>query len=159
MKSSVKRYEYNPILTAKDVPYPSTLVFNPGVIRHKGMYYMLFRNDYLLSPDNKTRFGTNLGLAYSKDGINWKVDEKPRTIVCDEPVKRAYDPRLHVIDGEVYVCFATDSEHGVRGGIARTEDFENFEVISLSIPDNRNMVLFPEKIDGKYARLERPFTV
>ena len=63
------------------------------------------------------------------------------------------------MDGRVYMCFAVDTRHGVRGGIAVTDDFNKFEVLSLSAPDNRNMVLFPEKIDGKYVRLERPFTV
>lgn len=40
-----------------------------------------------------------------------------------------------------------------------TEDLEHFEVLSLSTPDLRNMVLFPELIGGKYVRLERPFTI
>ena len=40
-----------------------------------------------------------------------------------------------------------------------TEDFENFEILSLSAPDNRNMVLFPQRTGGKYVRLERPFPV
>ena len=33
----------------------------------------------------------------------------------------------------------------------------NFEIISLSVPDNRNMVLFPEKINGMYYKLDRPY--
>lgn len=40
-----------------------------------------------------------------------------------------------------------------------TDDLEHFEVLSLSTPDLRNMVLFPELIGGKYVRLERPFTL
>ena len=57
------------------------------------------------------------------------------------------------------MCFAVDTKHGIRGGIAVTEDFEKFEILSMTVPDNRNMVLFPEKIGGKYIRLERPFPV
>jgi beta-1,4-mannooligosaccharide/beta-1,4-mannosyl-N-acetylglucosamine phosphorylase len=41
----------------------------------------------------------------------------------------------------------------------KTEDFVNYEMISMSVPDNRNMVLFPEKIGGRYVRLERPMPV
>jgi beta-1,4-mannooligosaccharide/beta-1,4-mannosyl-N-acetylglucosamine phosphorylase len=52
-----------------------------------------------------------------------------------------------------------DTKHGVRGGIAVTDDFQKFEVITMTAPDNRNMVLFPERIGGNYVRLERPFTV
>jgi beta-1,4-mannooligosaccharide/beta-1,4-mannosyl-N-acetylglucosamine phosphorylase len=48
---------------------------------------------------------------------------------------------------------------GLRGGIAVTDDFERWDIKSLTVPDNRNMVLFPEKIGGKYVRLERPFPV
>jgi beta-1,4-mannooligosaccharide/beta-1,4-mannosyl-N-acetylglucosamine phosphorylase len=40
-----------------------------------------------------------------------------------------------------------------------TDDFRSFEVLSLSTPDNRNMVLLPEKIAGKFGRLERPMPV
>lgn len=42
---------------------------------------------------------------------------------------------------------------------AVTGDFKEFKIISMSVPDNRNMVLFPEKINNKYVRLERPFAV
>lgn len=72
---------------------------------------------------------------------------------------RVYDPRLTVIGERCYMCFAVDTKHGLRGGIAVTDDFRSFEVLSLSLPDNRNMVLFPEQIGGKYIRLERPLPV
>ena len=71
-----------------------------------------------------------------------------------------YDPRLTVIDGELYLCFAQDTKHGLRGGVARiADDLSSYEILSLSVPDDRNMVLFPEKIDGKFVRLERPMPV
>ena len=65
-----------------------------------------------------------------------------------------YDPRLTVIEGRLYICFAVDTKHGVRGGVAVTDDLEHIEILSLSVPDNRNMVLFPERIGGNYVRLE-----
>ena len=57
------------------------------------------------------------------------------------------------------MCFAVDTNHGIRGGIARTANFDKFDVLSMSGPDNRNMVLFPEKVGGKFCRLERPMPV
>ena len=58
------------------------------------------------------------------------------------------------------MCFACDTKHGTRGGIAKLDQsFNKLTVLSLTTPDNRNMVLFPEKINGKYIRLERPFPV
>jgi len=160
LKSSpvIKRYENNPVLSYKDVPYNAALIFNAGVAKYQGKYVMVFRNDYG-SVEERRLDGTNLGLAFSDDGIHWEVQDKPCFDLKDEEILRAYDPRLTVMDGKVYMCFAVDTRHGIRGGIAVTEDFEKFEIISMTVPDNRNMVLFPEKIGGKYVRLERPFPV
>ncbi|MFV0502606.1 MAG: glycoside hydrolase family 130 protein [Lachnospirales bacterium] len=175
-RKEIVRYE-KPVLTSKDVPYPSSCVFNAGVVKYKGKYIMVFRNDYdyLYGPHFG---GTNIGLCYSDDGINWKVEPEPCFALKDDEINRVYDPRLTVIDDKIYMCFAMDTKHGVRGGIATTNDFHlnsasskianasavhhgpiNFEILTLSTPDNRNMVLFPEKINNKYVRLERPFTV
>ena len=154
----VKRYEGNPVLSAKDVPYPATLVFNAGVTKFRGRYVMVFRNDYGDEREKRLE-GTNLGLAFSDDGIEWEVTAKPCFEMETGELQRAYDPRLTVIEGRCYMCFAVDTAHGIRGGIAVTDDLEHFEVLSLSAPDNRNMVLFPEKIGGRFARLERPFPI
>ncbi len=154
----ITRHPANPVLTASQVPYPSSLVFNAGVLKQTDRYVMVFRNDYKPKGQPELK-GTNLGLAFSPDGIAWTVEPEPCWALRDHEISRAYDPRLTVIENEIYMCFALDTAHGVRGGIARTTDFHDFEILSLSVPDNRNMVLFPEKIDGMYVRLERPFPV
>lgn len=154
----IARCSANPVLSARDVPYPAKLVFNAGVTKFQGKYVMVFRNDY--GPENENRLtGTNLGLAFSDDGVKWEVEPKPCFEMNDEEILRAYDPRLTVIDGRCYMCFAVDTRHGLRGGIAVTDDFHYYEVLSMTVPDNRNMVLFPELIGGMYVRLERPFPV
>ena len=154
----ITRHPENPVLTSEDVPYPSTLVFNPGVTKWAGRYAMAFRNDY--GWEGETRFeGTNIGLAWSDDGIHWSVEPEPILALGDEEILRVYDPRLIVLEGRCYMCFALDTRHGVRGGIAVSDDLYHWEVVSLSVPDNRNMVLFPERIGLKYVRLERPFPV
>ncbi|WP_052465354.1 glycoside hydrolase family 130 protein [Thermotoga profunda] len=155
----IKRHPANPILTYKDVPYISALVFNPGVCKLKDRYIMVFRNDYG-SFEEKRIDGTNLGLALSKDGIKWKVKPEPLHFTLNEKdFIRVYDPRLVTIEEKIYMTFAVDTWHGIRAGIAKTEDFEQFEIIDLSTPDNRNIVLFPEKVNSMYVRLERPFPV
>ena len=154
----VSRCEKNPVLSAEDVPYPATLVFNAGITRFQGRYVMAFRNDYDTGEPRQLG-GTNIGLAVSDDGVNWKAEQHPCFLMESEEIKRAYDPRLTVVDGRVYMCFAVDTRHGIRGGVAVTDDFDSWEVLSMSAPDNRNMVLFPEKIQGKFARLERPFPI
>ena len=154
----ISRYPGNPVLTSADVPFPSDLVFNAGVIPWQGGYAMVFRNDYGYL--GRASFsGTNLGLALSPDGLHWQVEEQPVFSVQDDEIRRVYDPRLTVIDGEVYMTFAVDTRHGLRGGIAHSDDLHHFEIISMSVPDNRNMVLFPQKYQGMYMRLERPMPV
>lgn len=169
LKSSgiIKKFEGNPILSKKDIPYDATLIFNAGVTKYHGKYYMIFRNDYGMQEENYPGYwrdgGIMLGVAESDDGVKWVVRPKPLTDsaeITDPEIKRFYDPRLTVIDDEIFICFAIDTKHGIRGGIGRiTDDFSKLEIISMTAPDNRNMVLFPEKINGLYARLERPFPV
>lgn len=155
----IHRYPGNPILSAADIPYPAQLIFNAGVCKYRGLYVMVFRNDFNFS-DDLHHSETNMGLATSTDGIHWQAAPKPIFSMADADVTRAYDPRLVVMDdGTLYLCFAVDTRHGVRAGIARTEDLEHFKIISLSLPENRNIVLFPRKINGNYVRLDRPFPV
>lgn len=157
-----------PILSKEQVPYDAELVFNAGVAKYNGKYVMVFRDDYnYLGPHTNimggSKFaGTHLGLAFSDDGIRWEVSPQPlwnADMLGDPEIMRIYDPRLTVIDGKCYLCFAMDTKHGLRGGIAVTEDFAHIDILSLTVPDNRNMVLFPEKAAGRYVRLERPFPV
>lgn len=154
----IRRYERNPILSAQDIPYPATLIFNAGVAKFRGQYVMIFRNDWGDFRRGVGPCGTNLGLARSSDGLKWTVDPQPCWEMKTDEIQRVYDPRLTVIDDRLYMCFAVDTKHGIRGGVAAiSDDFKRFDVLSMSMPDNRNMVLFPEKINGKFVRLERPF--
>ncbi len=178
----LKRHPDNPLLTRADAPYPCSLLYNAGIAKFQGRYVMVFRNDYGAAIDRvsaakqreqklPTCEGTNLGLAFSDDGIRWKVEPKPcidletaRKLIAphmpgknpEQELFRFYDPRLTVLDGRLHMCFAVGTANGIRGGVAVTDDFHNWEVMSVSVPDNRNMVLFPEKIGGRYVRLERP---
>lgn len=164
LRSSVKITRYNggePILSKKNIPYEADCIFNAGAVKFKGKYVMAFRNDYQYDGVGAFKKCV-IGLAISDDGICWEVQDKPFLTVedmKDPEVTKVYDPRLTVIEGRCYLCFAVDTKHGLRGGIGVTDDFKSLEVLSLTVPDNRNMVLFPEKIDGKYVRLERPLPV
>lgn len=161
LKSSpvITRCKENPVLSAKDVPYEASFIFNPGVTKYEGKYVMIFRNDVMPQDGSLYNWPIHLGLAFSDDGIHWDVKDKPfisQSQAETDEIERFYDPRLTVIDGELYMCFAVDTRHGLRGGIGKIHNLETLEVLSMTSPDNRNMVLFPEKIGGKYARLERP---
>ena len=67
------------------------------------------------------------------------------------------DPRITCIDGKYWITYSAYSRHGVRIGLAKTSDWKNVERFSLiTEADYRNVVIFPEKINGLYARLDRP---
>jgi len=158
----LERHRGNPILTRDHLPYPGTLVYNPGVVRAGDRYVMVFRVDHGYATD-RVGYGfetIDIGIAYSEDGLTWDVQN--RTVLGELKNAEnlwAYDPRLVTVGEEHYLTFCVDTRHGMRAGIARTADFTQFEVISLSVPDLRNVVLFPEPVGDRYVRLERPFPI
>jgi beta-1,4-mannooligosaccharide/beta-1,4-mannosyl-N-acetylglucosamine phosphorylase len=149
----VKRYEGNPILTPDDVPYPCKLVYNAATIKAHGKYWMAPRIDW--EPDHQA-----LGLATSDDGYRWTMH--PELVFTPNAEEGAHvaDSRFQEIEGRIYLTYSADATGvGIRLGVAETEDFIHYARISLSEPDNRNGALFPEKIGGLFARLDRPFRV
>ena len=166
LKSSplISRHPQNPIMNKDSVPYEAELVFNAGVCKYQGKYVMVFRNDYNYTqhpslPDKHYFADAALGLAFSDNGIDWDVEPKPCLQIRTDEFNRVYDPRLTVVDGRVLMCAALETWHGECGCVFSTDDFEEFELLNMTVPDNRNMVMFPEKIKGRYCRLERPFPV
>ena len=169
LKSSpVIKREARPILTKDDIPYEASLIFNAGVAKFAGKYVMVFRNDYGTNEETfasgKNFEGTSVGVAISVNGLDgWEVTSTTlidSADISDGEIRRLYDPRITIIDGKPYLCLAMDTAHGIRGCVASVNDsFDKIDILSVSAPDNRNMVLFPEKIGGHYVRLERPFPV
>ena len=152
----IKRYQYNPILTKDDVPYPVATVHNAAVVKHEGKYIMVFRS-------HKLNGRSILGIAVSNDGYNFKVNDKPFMIPSTEGIFKEYeaygveDPRITFMDGEYLITYSAYSRHGVRIGLAKTKDFKSVKRVSLiTESDYRNVVIFPEKFGGLYARLDRP---
>ena len=151
----VKRYEGNPLLQGSQMPYPTDMVYNAGVVKWKGQYVMMFRQIYWT--DRFKTYDYRMGMAYSDDGIKWKVDKEAR--FHPKGITKPEDPRLTVIEGRLYVTFCDNTPYGLCGAIAVTDDLKNWEVLYVSVPDNRNFALFPERVNGKICRLERPFPV
>lgn len=152
----VERYKNNPILEKDDVPYPVATVHNAGVVKFNNKYIMLFRS-------HKLNGRSILGLAESTDGFHFTVNKNPfMTPASKEPFKEyeeygIEDPRIIFLDGEFLITYSAYSRHGVRIGLAKTKDFKSVERFSLiTEADYRNVVIFPEKFNGLYARLDRP---
>ncbi|MBF0253176.1 MAG: glycoside hydrolase family 130 protein [Candidatus Omnitrophica bacterium] len=152
----VTRYKGNPILTKDDVPYPVATVHNAGVVKFNDKYVMLFRS-HLLNGRSV------IGMAESRDGYGFKVKPKPFLVPSSDSKFGEYeeygveDVRISKIDDDFLLTYSAYSRHGVRIGLAKTKDFETVERISLiTQSDLRNVVIFPQKINGLYVRLDRP---
>ncbi|MFZ5979959.1 MAG: glycoside hydrolase family 130 protein [Candidatus Zixiibacteriota bacterium] len=158
----MKRNDKNPVITRRDIPTVKprlddvSSVFNPGAVKFNDQYLLLLR------VQNRGR-ETFLVKALSADGENFTVDNR---IVYFEGVENEretiyhiYDPRITMLDGKYFIMLAVDMDRICRLGLAVTEDFERYRWLGLvSDDDNRNGVLFPEKINGRYCRLDRPNT-
>jgi predicted GH43/DUF377 family glycosyl hydrolase len=152
----IERYSGNPILTKDDVPYPVATVHNAAVVKFNNRYIMIFRS-------HKLNGRSILGKAESDDGLNFKVDKVPFMVPATEGIFKEYeeygveDPRITFLDSEYLISYSAYSRHGVRVGLAKTNDFISIERFSfITEADYRNVVIFPEKFNGLYARLDRP---
>ena len=176
------RYEY-PVLTREHIPLtwrydlnPETTpyfmerlginaVMNSGAIELNGKYYLVARIE---GNDRKSFFG----VAESDNGIDgFRFWDYPILLpdTCPEETN-VYDMRLtkHE-DGYIYGVFCSESKDTTvndlsaavaAAGIVRTKDLKNWErlpnLVTLNSPQQRNVVLHPEFVDGKYAFYTRP---
>ena len=156
----MRRHPNNPIITRQDIPeiHPHLIdvssVFNPGAVKFDNKYILLLR------VQNRGR-ETFILKAEGQDGINFQISDQ---IVhfdgiekVTEKIYHCYDARVTLIDDTYYVMFAMDMDSGCQLGLAKTTDFNSYEFMGIvSTEENRNGVLFPEKINGKFMRLDRP---
>jgi len=148
----------NPIITPDMMPVRCYSVMNSGATIFKDKVLLLLRVEYC---DRSQHFH----VALSEDGINFKVSPQeinyPLSITEAHtgPASR-FDMRITYIKNEDrYIIFHAAWMSNLGCGVATctTEDFINFTPMGyISEPSNRNAVLFPEKINGMYARLDRP---
>jgi len=176
----LKRYEGNPIL--KPIPenyWEAKSVYNPAAIRIDGTTYIVYR---ALGNDNISR----LGFAWSRDGFNMdgKLNypiftpdaeyEFKETEILRNRIREkggCEDPRLTLIGDRIYMTYSAYGEVlQIAMASIKIQDF-------IKIPNtpkseikkkwikygplfsnvyDRNAVLFPERIDGKYVLLRRP---
>lgn len=177
------RYK-NPVLTSAHIPYnwrydlnPLTnpflierfginAVLNSGAIKWKGKYILMARVE---GNDRKSFFA----IAESSNGIdNFRFWDYPVVMPeTDEPDTNVYDIRLvEHEDGWIYGLFCTErrdqsapegdqSAAIAQCGIARTKnliDWERLADLKTKSPQQRNVVLHPEFVNGKYAFYTRP---
>jgi beta-1,4-mannooligosaccharide/beta-1,4-mannosyl-N-acetylglucosamine phosphorylase len=148
-----KRYSQNPIITSEVVPN-AHVIMNSAVVKYKGAYAGVFRVD-------TQEMVMELHVGFSQDGINWDI--KPNRLKLTGAVPESipsgmgYDPRITKIGDIYYVTWCYYPTPGPSIGLAQTRDFKTFtQLATILLPYNRNAVLFPRKIKGKYALLHRP---
>jgi beta-1,4-mannooligosaccharide/beta-1,4-mannosyl-N-acetylglucosamine phosphorylase len=146
------RYSANPVIPRDHIP-GSNSIFNSAVVPYEGAFAGVFRVDDM---------GREMRLhaGRSKDGLAWDLDHERIHFVCDEPeistFVYGYDPRVVWIEDRYYVTWC-NWFHGPTIGVAYTYDFETFtQLENAFLPFNRNGVLFPRKLHGRFAMLSRP---
>jgi beta-1,4-mannooligosaccharide/beta-1,4-mannosyl-N-acetylglucosamine phosphorylase len=161
---SLRRRPEGPLLTRADIPdvppalVDATSVFNPGACRLADGRPML-----LLRVQTRGR-RTLLMRAFGCGGERCEVE--PRLVEIQgleklgAEVHHVYDPRITRLEGAWYATCALDLDRGCRIGLFTTDDFTRLDLLAVTGDrDARNGVLFPERIGGRFALLERPNTV
>ena len=146
------RYNENPIIGRNPVKGVAR-IFNSAVVPYQGGFIGVFRGE-------QTNGVPYIYLGESKDAIHWdfKPDKIPFVNADGEEFmpRYAYDPRLVQIEDTYYIIWCQDF-YGASIGVAKTRDFQTFTRLENPfIPFNRNAVLFPRKINGKFMMLSRP---
>jgi beta-1,2-mannobiose phosphorylase / 1,2-beta-oligomannan phosphorylase len=160
----LQRHPANPLL----IPDPASEwetynVFNPSVIHHNGLFHMHYRAQGL-------DWVSRIGYAVSVDGIHWNRLREPVLIPHDVSDARGIeDPRVTEIDGLFYLCYTAYSREvpegikpthlggGVTPMIAVSNNLITWERVSSIVhgEDNKDHVLFPRRIHGRYVALHR----
>lgn len=123
---------------------PDMEMSDPRAFTHRGTLYLTSLSHFRV--------------ATSEDGITFTIDPKP-TLFPFGPYE-AYgieDARITILDGEYYINYTAASNRGIVTSLARTRDFITFERLGIIFgPDNKDVALFPEKINGRYQAFHRP---
>ena len=166
----LKRYKLNPVIAPTDNWWENEAVFNCAAARSNGNIHILYR---AIGKDGVSRFGH----AISTNGLDIaKRDSEPNyESVGDELEKLGVeDPRVTRIEGRYYITYTgvslypccettpslvKSSPWRCRVGLISTTNFQTYQKHGCILPDvdNKDVALFPEKINGRYVMLHRTF--
>src|SRR5215472_9259852 len=160
-KTVLKRYKKNPILRPnKDNWWESAAVFNPAILYDGNKLHMLYR-----AIGEYEQYISRFGYAYSIDGFSFVRKNKIAFLLTEVYEKYGTeDPRLMTIDNQLYFSYVVLSDYVAKlpvtsTALAKTKDFRSYTrlgIITTEGSDNKDVVIFPEKIDQKYVCLHRP---
>lgn len=140
-KKTVEKVEYNLNDNRFDFSDPRTIQINDGSKRLTHLTSLSY-----------------VRLARSYDGETFVVDDEPFLYPYDKYTSFGVeDPRCTQIEDEFVITYTSVSEYGIGVSAVKTKDFENTEFIgNIFAPENKDVLIFPEKIQGKYYALHRP---
>jgi beta-1,4-mannooligosaccharide/beta-1,4-mannosyl-N-acetylglucosamine phosphorylase len=151
----VWRSSLNPIIPRDLIP-SSNSIFNSAVVPFEGEFAGVFRCD-------DKRRSMQIHNGKSKDGIHWEIENgRIEFIPANAEIGQfkfeyGYDPRVCWIEDRYYVTWCNGYHGQPTIGVGYTYDFCKFyQLENAFLPHNRNGVLFPRRINGKYAMLSRP---
>jgi len=151
VSTPVWRYSKNPIIP-RDLLPTSNSIFNSAAVPYNGKFAGVFRCD-------NNRRDMILHAGFSEDGYKWNIDPEPIDWNLENGVakpKYLYDPRVCWLEDRYYVTWC-NGYIGPTIGIGYTYDFKKFSMIENALlPFNRNGVLFPRKVNGRYMMFSRP---
>ena len=146
------RHPQSPLLYPNPLHrWESMNVFNAAVTQHNGLFHMHYRAQGV-------DFISHIGYAVSPDGLVWNQLENP--VMSPHRDREDYrgveDPRVTPLEGAFYLCYTAYGNNGNYPMIARSENLITWEDVGpLETTENKDHVLFPEKINGRYAILHR----
>ena len=133
-------------LTVDWVPADELTAVDPRVVRRKA--------DGLV----RLTFTSHLRVVRCGDGTNVR-EVTGVTFLPDGEAEEfgVEDPRITPLDGRYYFTYVAVSRHGPATALASTADFRTFDRHGVIFcPENKDVVLFPEKVGGAFAALHRP---
>lgn len=148
------RFSKNPITKTNPFPHINR-IFNSSLVPFNDEFIGVFRCD---GNDGSVM----LHVGHSRDGIHIDIEKEPLHFVDLNGNKLndtlwGYDPRIIKIEDYYYINWCDEIGNAPTIGIAKTKDFKTFyKFDNPFIPNNRNGVLFPRKINNKYYMLSRP---
>ena len=161
----LRRSAGNPILEPRaDSGWESRAVFNPSAFASHGTVHLLYR----AIAANDANYVSRLGYATSADGFAFeRASEQPVLEPAAWYDRGAIeDPRIVAIGGQIFVTYVAFAVSALTPrklcytALARTADFRTYERLGVITPridiDDRDTVLLPETVDGKYVMLHRP---
>ncbi len=147
------RFHENPMITPRQgQDWEVNGTFNPGAVDGERGIHLLYR-----AVD--AHWISRLGYARTSDGtaISFRSSAPVLEPSADWEEFGCEDPRITPIDGTFYITYTAFSRRGPRIALASTTDFMHFEKYGLVGPDcnDKDWVLFPERIGGRIAMLHR----